>query len=338
MARNEQLIRQHKLLQILERSRFGYTLEEIRDDLVAELGLTSLHIRSVRRDLEALQAAGIDVDAHEIGRGRVWKLGPRFRGSQRITASVTELLALSLGRDLLYPLSGTPFWIGIESFWTKIKEGMPSAVWKHYEKFRQIMYVRGTPAKSYRKQEGIIKTINRAIQQHRVVRAEYQRVGGTAPRVRNIEPYGLVVYQSSLYIVGAASEVQSAADRVRHWKLDRFRKAEALDEYFTVPPEFDLDQHLGQSIGIFSGGKPRKFRIRVSAYAARWVTEDPWHPDQDVVNHKDGSATLTVRAAHELEIIPRVLALGAEAEVLSPKSCRQALSVTLKKMAQMYGD
>ena len=130
----------------------------------------------------------------------------------------------------------------------------------------------------------------------------------------------------------------SGADRVRHWKLDRFRKAEALDEYFTVPPEFDLDQHLGQSIGIFSGGKPRKFRIRVSAYAARWVTEDPWHPDQDVVNHKDGSATLTVRAAHELEIIPRVLALGAEAEVLSPKSCRQALSVTLKKMAQMYGD
>ena len=36
MARNEQLIRQHKLLQILERSRFGRTLEEIRDDLVDE--------------------------------------------------------------------------------------------------------------------------------------------------------------------------------------------------------------------------------------------------------------------------------------------------------------
>jgi len=74
MARNEQLIRQHKVLQILERSRFGRTLEEIRGDLVDELGLTSLHTRSVRRDLEALQAAGFDVESHEIQRGRVWKL------------------------------------------------------------------------------------------------------------------------------------------------------------------------------------------------------------------------------------------------------------------------
>ena len=58
MARNEQLIRQHKILQILERVRYGKTLEELRDDLVDELGLVSLHTRSVRRDLEALQAAG----------------------------------------------------------------------------------------------------------------------------------------------------------------------------------------------------------------------------------------------------------------------------------------
>ena len=60
MARNEQLIRQHKLLQLLELSRFGRTLEELRGDLVADLGLTKLHERTVRRDLEALQAAGFD--------------------------------------------------------------------------------------------------------------------------------------------------------------------------------------------------------------------------------------------------------------------------------------
>ncbi len=113
MARNEQLIRQHKILQVLERYRFGRTLSEIRDELVEELGLTSLHVRSVRRDLEALQSAGIDVDVHTIGRGKVWKLGPGVRASHKITATATELMALSLSRDLLYPLAGTPFWQGI---------------------------------------------------------------------------------------------------------------------------------------------------------------------------------------------------------------------------------
>ncbi len=43
MARNEQLIRQHKILQILERVRFGKTLGELQDEIVDELGLTSLH-------------------------------------------------------------------------------------------------------------------------------------------------------------------------------------------------------------------------------------------------------------------------------------------------------
>ena len=336
MARNEQLIRQHKLLQILERSRFGRTLTEMRDDLVDELGLSSLHTRSVRRDLEALQAAGIDVDVHETGRGRVWKLGPNFRGAQRITASVTELLALSLGRELLYPLAGTPFWIGIESFWSKIKESMPTAVWKHYEKMRQILYVRGTPAKSYRKQEGIIKTINRAIQQHRIVRIQYQRLGEAKPRMREIEPYGVVVYQSSLYIVAAACEIEPDGNHIRHLKLDRFRKADIQDRYFRVPPDFDLNEHLSESIGIFGGGKQKNFRIHVSAFAATWVLEDPWHPEQEAELHKDGSVTLKVTAAHELEIIPKVLALGTEAEVLSPKSCRQAIAETVKQLAKKY--
>lgn len=95
MARNEQLIRQHKVLQILERSRFGKTLDEIKDDLIEDLGLTSLNQRTVRRDLEALQAAGFDVDVHDAQRGRIWKLGPRAKQAHKITASATELIALS---------------------------------------------------------------------------------------------------------------------------------------------------------------------------------------------------------------------------------------------------
>src|SRR3954464_13900861 len=152
MARNEQLVRQHKLLQMLEDYRFGRTLEELRDDLVESLGLGTLHVRSIRRDLEALQAAGFDIDTVASARGKLWKLGSRGRGAFKITASATELIALSLSRDLLYPLAGTPFWMGIESFWSKLQEELPEAVWDHYLKYRQTLYVRGMPAKSYTEQ------------------------------------------------------------------------------------------------------------------------------------------------------------------------------------------
>ena len=48
VARNEQLIRQHKVIQILERRRYGVTLEDLRDSVVQELGIGTLHVRSIR--------------------------------------------------------------------------------------------------------------------------------------------------------------------------------------------------------------------------------------------------------------------------------------------------
>jgi predicted DNA-binding transcriptional regulator YafY len=335
MARNEQLIRQHRLLQILERNRFGRTVEELQEDLVSELGLVSLHPRTVKRDIEALRAAGLDVASEVNARGEVWRLGPRSRGAARVQATATELIALSLSRDLLYPLAGTPFWQGIESFWNKLQEELPPGVWKHYEAYRQVLYVRGMPAKTYEKQHGILGTLHRAIMERRLVQIEYQPPGKD-PQRRVIEPYAVVFYQSSLYIIAAAHEVPAGEDRVRHLKLDRFVKATALESYFEQPASFNLEEHLGQGMGIFSGGKAQDYRIHITARGARWVVEDPWHPEQRIDRQPDGSILLGVKAHHDLEIIPRVLALGSEAEVVGPASCRRAVAAIARALAERY--
>ncbi len=192
------------------------------------------------------------------------------------------------------------------------------------------------PAKSYERQHGILKTIHRCILEHRVLEAEYQPVGKD-PRKRKLDPYAVVFYHSSLYIIAGAHEAPEN-DRIRHLKLDRFTKATSLDEWFKRPDDFDLEKHMGESLGIFSGAgkKAKTFRIRISAYAAPWVLEDPWHPDQQVDKKANGEVILTIKAAHELEVIPRVLALGGEAELLSPKSCRQSIAKSIAKMAEAY--
>ncbi len=337
MARNDQLVRQHKLLQILERNRFGRTVPELCNDLVAELALPALHARTVQRDVQALQAAGLDIASQENQRGTVWRLGPRSRTVAHIQATSTELISLSLSRELLYPLAGTPFWSGIESFWNKLREELPEPVWKHYEAYRQVLYVRGTPAKSYERQHTILATLHRAILERRLAAIDYQPPGKELQH-RTIEPYAVVFYQSSLYIIAAAHEVPVEQDRVRHLKLDRFVKATAQDAYFQRPADFDLEQHLGQGMGIFSGGKAQDYRIRITARGARWVVEDPWHPDQRIERHTGGSILLGVKAHHDLEIIPRVLALGSEAEVLGPASCRKAIAVIVRSLAATYDD
>lgn len=336
LARNEQLIRQHKILQVLERLRFGATLEELRDSIVDELGLTSLHTRSVRRDLEALTAAGLPIADEETPRGRVWKLSRADKGLHKLTITASELIALSMGRDLMLPLVGTQFWIGIESFWNKVREQLPGAVWEHYERYRRTLYVLGLPTKTYEKHQGILKTINRSIQEHRHLEIEYQ-VPGRVSTVRVIEPYGVALFQSSIYVV-ATEETRDGAgtDRLRHWKLDRFLAAKALDSWFKLNPQIDLQSHLGQAVGIFSGADPQQYVIRLSEQAARWVQEDPWHAQQTVEPEEEGRVLLTVTAYHDTEIIQRVLRLGIEAEIISPDHCRQEMKRTVEALAAQY--
>ncbi len=98
-------------------------------------------------------------------------------------------------------------------------------VWDHYQRYRRTLYVLGTPAKSYEKQQGMLKTVNRAIQEHRRLEIEYQSIGKPV-QTRVIEPYGVVIYQSSIYVI-ATEEARDGegVDRLKHWKLDRFQAA-----------------------------------------------------------------------------------------------------------------
>ena len=331
MARNEQLIRQHKLLQALERSRFGSTLTELRDSLVEDLGLSSLHTRTLRRDIEALQAAGIDIVNEDLQRGKVWKLGPNAKHAYTITATATELVALSLGRELLAPLSGTFIGQGINSFWNRVQEEVPDSVWKHYQRCRQTLFITGTPSKTYENHQGFLKTLERCVVQHRWCEIEYSSLQHETS-TRRIAPRAIVFYNSSLYVIAHQDKADSSP---RHWKLDRISGAEASDEYFS-PSDEDFHNYLESGIGIFANEGTTTYEIRLSSAAAKWVAEEPWHPRQELELLNDGGALLKVPAHHDMEVIPRVLGFCANAEILQPESCRKVMIELLGNMVAMY--
>lgn len=339
MARNEQLIRQHRVLQILERLRFGATLDDLRASLIEELGLTDIHTRTVRRDLEALQAAGMDIVTEETQRGRVWKMRRVDIGLHKVPISASEMISLSMGRDLMVPLIGTIFWTGIESFWNKIREQLPSGVWDHYERYRKTLRVIGVPSKSYEKQQGMLRTINRAIAEHKRLLIEYEALGKPI-RERKIEPYGLAIYESSIYVAAIEAgrltdDVEDPNQLLRNWKLDRFHKATALDEWFKPHEAVDL-AHLEQSIGIFSGDRAERYVVRLDSRSARWLAEDPWHAEQTIEPESGDSFRLTVPAYHPMEVIPRVLQLGEHAELLEPIKAREIIAELVGALAEKY--
>ena len=64
-------------------------------DLAAEL---ACHTRTVYRDLEALQAAGFDIQTDTVERGKVYKLGQSNTGVHEIGISATEPSPMSESR------------------------------------------------------------------------------------------------------------------------------------------------------------------------------------------------------------------------------------------------
>jgi len=91
MPRNDQVTRQWHLFRHLEAAAHGATLQALADALPADF---PKHLRAVRRDLEALEAAGFPLLTERVEGRAVWKLLDGFRRIPALAFSPTELMAL----------------------------------------------------------------------------------------------------------------------------------------------------------------------------------------------------------------------------------------------------
>ena len=90
---------------------------------------------------------------------------------------------------------------------------------------------------------------------------------------------------------------------------------------------------------IFSGGeKPVTYTIKLSRNAARWIQEEPWHADQKLEFESDGCCIMRVPAYHPMEIIPNVLKLGNEAQLLEPSEGRKEIKKIIQQLAKDYSE
>lgn len=333
MARNDQLIRQHRLAQCLARARYGHTLGELREALVDDLGLRDLSERTVRRDLEALQAAGFDIDTVSAERGTVWQAGAGMKAAPQITLSALELMGLSAGRALLTPLADTPFGEGIELLWRRLEETLPEPVLRQFERQRRALHIHTLPPRDYGEKRGMISTFNRAIMQNRLLEIVYST--GEGRRVeRVVEPRTVVLSRGTIYLIAAVPDAPEER-RIRVYKLDRFERATALDERFTPDPGFDPRVRFGEGHSMFSSAPLLEFEVRFDPAVAAWVRDAPFHPHQVLTPTEDGGVVARVSARQE-EIVGRLLPLGARAEIVSPTSAREALTSLLEETLEMY--
>ncbi len=122
MPRNDQAVRLLVVLKQLEASRHGLTLEQLSDSLAPG---STRHLRTIRRDLAALEEGGYPLVAERINGHTCWRLMEGFRNVPGLRFSPSELMALTFSRRLITPLEGTELHTSLQSALGKAAAALP---------------------------------------------------------------------------------------------------------------------------------------------------------------------------------------------------------------------
>jgi predicted DNA-binding transcriptional regulator YafY len=105
---------------------------------------------------------------------------------------------------------------------------------------------------------------------------------------------------------------------------------------FNRPADFDLQEHLRGSFGVYHGEGHIDVKIRFTPTVARYVLESRWHESQQLTQQKDGSLLAEFHLSTTEEIKRWILSFGRHAEVLEPEELRGEIVDELRRSLEGY--
>ncbi len=313
MARNDQVTRQWHLLRRLEGPR-GATLRELGSSLPRDL---PRHLRTVRRDLEALEAAGFPLVTEHIDGVTRWRLIDGFRRIPALSFSPTELMALALGRDLLKPLDGTQLRVAVDSALAKITSALPPTGLDFVRQMRDFFSVGLGPHKSYARHREVVERLSRAVTEHRTVQMRYYAASRDRVTRREVDPFHLWFAAGGLYLMAYCHLRRD----VRMFAVERIRSLTTTAHAFQLPLGFDIEAYVENALVVMRG-RLVDVELAFDRATAAWARDRIWHPSQHLAPTRDG-ALMTLRVADTRELTGWILSFGRGVRVIRPAALRE---------------
>jgi len=325
MSESPRLVRQWKLLRLLEASHTGFTIQELVDE-------TEMSDKTIRRDLKVLQTAfPIDELTGERGR-KQFRMQPL---SDQIGFTVTDLLSIHMSRQFLEPLAGSPFFEGHCNVQRKVKGALGEQAVRFIEKVSDKLKATAVGASDYRKRGDIIDRLMIAIEDRKIALIVYQSMQATEPVEQEIYPLGMVYHRGSLYLIAWSSRRKE----VRTYKVDRIDDVDLQNFQYQVPEGFSLQDWLEKSFGVFRSGSEllQTIRVHFTRDVARYVRESNWHPSQKLEPQNDGSVIAEFQLPDTAEIKRWIMSFGRAAKVLAPDDLTAEIRDDLMQLNATYG-
>jgi predicted DNA-binding transcriptional regulator YafY len=324
MPRNAEVIRQWSILRDLEASR-RLTI----DDLAERTGVTT---RTIRRDLEALQAAGFPLYDEVHDNKRYWTLEQRaFKRLDDTGFTLAEVSALYFSRTLVECLAATPFQQDVASAFEKLATALTPGMRQFLDRLPLVIQSKGAPPRGDGDKAGREHTARllEATLHHRRAQMRYFSLSSGREKDYLVEPYRLVYAQGGLYLVAFVPEYGS----IRTFAVERIRSVSLLEERFT--PVEGVDQAFAHSIGI-NEGAPEHIEIEFEPRIAPYVSDRRWHPSQRATPRPDGGVTIELDVCNDWALRSWILGFGPLARVVSPPALAAQIRDEIHRAGEQY--
>lgn len=176
------------------------------------------------------------------------------------------------------------------------------------------------------------EAVGHALLKRERLRITYYAKGVNETTERDISPQRLIYYRDNWYL-DAYCHLRKG---LRSFSMDGVQKAIPLNEKAEEVPEKQLNEHFGESYGIFSGKATQRAKLKFTPERARWVATETWHKHQETNFDKDGNYILEFDYNQDPELIMDILKHGSEIEVIAPPSLRKKVKDELNKALDRY--
>ena len=171
----------------------------------------------------------------------------------------------------------------------------------------------------------VTRVISKAIKSHVLLELDYYKENEDEYSARRVEPYALINGREGWYV----ATFDPAKGDVRHFRLDRVRRAELTDEHFEPRPEVNPSADVDGWPRTGEVSASRTARVWISPERARWAREQR----KLVGVWDDGSIAVELSFAGVDWLVREVLKEAGDAAVLDPPDARAAVLAAAARIA-----
>jgi predicted DNA-binding transcriptional regulator YafY len=326
MKRNVQLIRTFSIIRDLDRQD-GIDLYE----LATRYGT---NVRTIRRDLEGLQAVGlpvVEVDEPADGKKKRWRIAYKDKLTKLASLlEVTHYLALRVAMDGVGKKSN--LFTALEDLSDKIEALLGRAERKQlrdiveaFHSYEKHAYKEAAP--------DVFWPLISAIAGRRVCKVVYRaaRVDAKDKELRLV-PLKIFAHDQSTYVHAWLPKHHD----VIVLNLHRLQTLQVLDERGEVPAGYTADKLETSAFGVFVGKHEVTYKLRFSAEIAPYIRERSWHPSERLRELGDGRVELSFTCGESYEVTRWVAGWREHVEVLEPASLRAELGALGRYLVERY--